>query len=192
MYCSNWLDILRPNFPKINITNIWSSSNKLSAVQARIVAVRPINPKSYKLTDESRMTIGELFLPEWVDRTAGAQGIFCVPLIWARPYRLPQGHELEAWYIWNGQEETTDWRTSPNALLADKDESQVAAHQAALIYDASIELSDRKYRLACTGLLSSLRESGHRRMWTTAEGQSFSIWTDFAFQSWHGSFAQDD
>jgi hypothetical protein len=154
---------------------------------ALCLGVRPIHPKTYKITDECRLTIGEPFLPSWIDATSGPQSVYCVPLMWARRYQLPDGHQLEAWYIWNGEEESDDWRVAPKTILAGATDSSTRHHQAPLIYEATIELSDRKYRLACTGLLSSLREIGHQRMWVTAEGVSFSIWTDFAFQSWHGS-----
>jgi hypothetical protein len=148
--------------------------------------VRPINPRTYKITSENRLTVGEQFLPAWVDRDHGAPAVCCIPLIWARQIDLPEGHELEAWYVWDRQEPTKDWRISPRVILDGPLDTTSAIHQAAVIYEASIEETDRKYRLSCTGLFSSLRERGHKLMWVTADPPSFSVWTDFAYQAWHG------
>jgi hypothetical protein len=152
--------------------------------------MRPTVPKSYKLNEECRLTIGEAFLPAWAEREKMPLQVYCVPLFWARRYQLPDGHQLGAWYIWNGEEESNSWRVPAKAILLGNANGNARHHQAALIYEATIEVSDRKYRLACTGLLSSLRERGQERMWMTAEGASFSIWTDFAYQSWHGSLIE--
>lgn len=144
--------------------------------------MRPTNPKTYKLTYDNRVTVGEAFLPDWAARKSGAVPAYCVPLIWARRIELPVGHELEAWYVWSEQEATTEWRVSPRALI----EGSQPSPQAAVIYDASIEESDRKYRISCPGLFTSLKDLGHRFVWLTSEPPSFALWTDYAYQAWHG------
>ena len=153
--------------------------------------MRPINAKTYAITDECRVTVGEQFLPEWIERGQGAPDIYCVPLIWARVVDLPAGHELEAWYVWNGREPTNDWRVSPRKVLDESVRSAKAAHLAAVVYEANLEASDRKYRLSCTGLFTSLKDLGHRRVWLTKEPPSFVMWTDFLYQAWHGKLVTE-
>ncbi len=144
--------------------------------------MRPPNPRTYKIPNDNRVTVGEAFLPEWVAPKSGAAPVYCLPLIWARDIDLPAGHELEAWYVWNGQESTTEWRVSPKPLIEDA----LPSPQAAVIYDASIEESDRKYRISCPGLFTSLKDLGHQYVWLTTEPPSFALWTDYAYQAWHG------
>jgi hypothetical protein len=154
--------------------------------------MRPPNARLYKLTSQNRLTVAEPFIPEWLDREAGAPKVFCLPLIWTREIELPVGSELGAWYVWDGRESTEDWRVSPKLLQEQALDTMSARHQAAVIYEASIEESDRKYRMSCPVLFAQLRGFGTDRVWITVDPPSFSIWTDHTYQAWHGSLIKGE
>ena len=152
--------------------------------------MRPVIARIYNIAPENRITVAQPYLPEWLPKD-GASELYCVPLMWARKVDLPAGHELEAWYVWARSESSDEWRVSPAALLNQESATPEANYQVAEIHPATIEESDGKYRLSCPGLLSSLRERGHAKVWVTREPPSFSFWTDYTYQAWHGKLVRE-
>ena len=99
---------------------------------------------------------------------------------------LPDGHQLEAWFVWSENDPSRDWLIDPRSLLDPDQTSENARHLRTLIYPATLLLSDRKHRLSCAGLLRYLVDKGGPRLWLTDEQSSFGIMTDFAYHTAYG------
>jgi hypothetical protein len=109
-----------------------------------------------------------------------------VPLLWKRHLALPDGHQLEAWFVWSEDDTSEDWLTNPRTVL-DADVSSVTAHHLqTLVYPASFVLSDRKHRLSSAGILKYLTEKSGTKLWITDERGSLGVMTDFAYHTAYG------
>ncbi len=121
--------------------------------------------------------------PSWFGANVSVR---LVPLLWKRELALPDGHQLEAWFVWSEDDPSQDWLINPQAVL-NVDQSSVNAHHLqTLVYPASLVLSDRKHRLSSAGLFKYLTERSGTRLWITDERGSLGVMTDFAYHTAYG------
>jgi hypothetical protein len=153
-------------------------------LQPVAIDLQPISAKCYAITKDGRLSIGPDLAPVWM---AGARRIevYCIPMAWVIPLNVEAGHELEAWYLWDGREANDTWSILPGSLLqADTD---IDPHLRSVIYPGSLQKIGRTCRLNCAGLLRSLSVQGHQFMWVAPEPTSISIWTRYAFNRHYGT-----
>lgn len=122
-------------------------------------------------------------VPKSLDATASVR---LVPLLWKRALALPDGHQLEAWFVWIEDDPSEDWLVDPRAVLDADQSSANAYHLQTLIYPGSFALSDRKHRLSCAGLFKYLTEKSGTNLWVVDERGSLGIMTDFAYHTAYG------
>jgi hypothetical protein len=141
----------------------------------------PENPGAATIDTDGRIKVGRGMIPGWLH---GDSQSYCVPLLWKRDIGIPQGHELEAWIVWNAEMTATGWKTEPQQLmtsdLKDADEYALRTLMFPVKYDS-------KDRLCCAGLFNSLAKVVGRTVWVAPEMGSLSIWSNFAFQAVNGS-----
>jgi hypothetical protein len=101
------------------------------------------------------------------------------------PLGLSAGRELEAWYVWNGDEVDESWPTAPSVVRDQSDPHYV--RMRAVMYPGSLQRIGRTCRLSCAGLLHSLATQGHQFLWVAPEPSSISIWTPYAFNNHFGN-----
>lgn len=141
----------------------------------------PQNPGVYKVASDGRLTIARGFVPSWL-KSDDSQS-YCVPLHWKREISIPQGHDLEAWVVWNPAIQSSDWITDPKILLPGVQDDPQNYSRRSLMFQVRF---DDKDRLCCAGLFSNLSNIAGRIVWVAQENDSLSIWTNFAFQATHG------
>lgn len=149
--------------------------------------MRPGNPEfvTPDAANGYRITIPARLVPPWF--TGAKEGVVhLVPMLWKRELVVPDGHQLEAWFVWNEDDSSDDWVTDPRTVLDPNQYSANSHHLQTLIHDASFALSDRKHRLRCAGLFNYLVEKGGPKLWITDERSSIGVMTDFAYQTAYG------
>jgi hypothetical protein len=149
--------------------------------------MRPQNPEFVTPDAGSgyRITVPARLVPSWFTGTK-ASPVYLVPLLWKRQLALPDGHQLEAWFVWSEDDSSQDWLTDPRSVLDPDQSSANGHHLQTLVHAASFVLSDRKHRLSCAGLLNYLVEKGGPKLWITDERNSLGIMTDFAYHTAYG------
>jgi len=140
----------------------------------------PGNPGASTVDSEGRIKIARGMIPSWLHGDASS---YCVPLRWRREAEIPQGHELEAWIVWNAAIGGASWVLDPERLLASTLEDPSEFSMRSLMFDVRI---DSKDRLCCAGLFASLAKVAGRVVWIAPEMGSVSIWSNFAFQATFG------
>ena len=85
--------------------------------------------------------------------------------------------------MWNSAVDSSEWIVNPSSLLTEKLTDPGNYSRRLLMYPVRF---DEKDRLSCVSLFSSLANIGGRLVWVAPEDDSFSIWTNFAFQATHG------
>lgn len=128
--------------------------------------------------------MGPDLAPAWLG-DARQREIYCVPMAWIMPLDLTVGRDLEAWYVWNGEEIQDDWLRSPKAVIEETDAR--VGRLRAVMYPGSVQRIGRTCRLNCAGLLRSLATQGHQSLWVAPEAASISIWTHYAFNNHFGA-----
>jgi hypothetical protein len=147
--------------------------------------MRPENPEL--VTPDAgngyRITVPPRMVPSWFRTNTS---VHLVPLLWKRELALPDGHQLEAWFVWSRDDPSEEWLVNPRTVT-DADQSSINAHHLqTLIYPASFVLSDRKHRLSCAGLFKYLTEKGGTKLWITDERGSVGVMTDFGYHTAYG------
>lgn len=150
--------------------------------------MRPENPESvtpdvgngYRITVPTRLIASRLGVAK------AATSVNLIPLLWKRALPLPDGHQLEAWFVWSEDDPSQDWLLDPRLLLDPDQPSENRHHLLTLIHPASLVSSDRKHRLSCAGLFRYLVDKGGPRLWITDEKSSLGIMTDFAYHTAYG------
>jgi hypothetical protein len=146
--------------------------------------MQPKFARSYRITKDGRLSIAPDLAPEWLGNLRQRE-VYCVPMAWVMSLDLSAGRELEAWYLWNGEEANEEWPTSPSAV---RDESDpLYARLRAVMYPGSLQRIGRTCRLSCAGLLRALATQGHQSLWVVPEPTSISIWTHYAFNHHFGT-----
>jgi hypothetical protein len=145
----------------------------------------PENPGIYTIDEvDGRIRIPKGSLPKSLSHTTRDGELFLVPIGWKRRVTLSEGHELEAWYLWDSRIQEGEWRIDPRNMLNNNvDENDSDLHFRSLMYPAKF---DSNSRLACVNLFSAVAEIAGRKVWVAPESNSISIWTNFAFQFWYG------
>ena len=145
--------------------------------------MQPRFARSYRITNDGRLSIAPDLAPEWLGN-ARQRDVYCIPMAWLMPLDLSAGRELEAWFVWNGDEDDEQWSISPTAV---RDESEPGyGRLRALVYPGSLQRIGRTCRLSCSGLLRSLAAQGHQSLWVAPEPASISVWTHHAFNEHFG------
>lgn len=122
-------------------------------------------------------------VPPW----SGTEGaVRLVPLLWKRDLALPDGHQLDAWFVWSENDRSEEWLIDPRAVVNGETSLVAMHHLQTLVYQASFVTSDRKSRLSCAGILKYLTERSGGKLWITDERGSFGVMTDFAFHTAYG------
>ena len=147
--------------------------------------MQPRFAKSYRIAKDGRLSIAPDLAPAWLTEGERKREVYCVPMVWTLPLDLAPGRELEAWYLWNGEEVQEDWPMSPQSVRDDTD--PLFARLRALMYPGSLQRIGRTCRLSCAGLLRSLAAQGHQSLWVAPEQTSLSIWTHYAFNNHFGT-----
>lgn len=163
--------------------------NKLFNISAILWVVRPENPETVRpdAGNGYRVTVPNRLVPTWFGSATATGGLVrLVPLVWKRELGLPDGHQLEAWFVWSEADRSEDWIIDPRSLLDSDQPSGNVFHLRGLIYEGSFTLTDRKHRLTCAGLLRYLAEKTLPRLWITDEQTSLGVMTDFAFHTTYG------
>jgi hypothetical protein len=147
--------------------------------------MRPENPElvTPEAANGYRITVPQRLVPSWA-RTDGS--VRLVPLLWKRDLALPDGHQLEAWFVWSENDSSEEWLTDPRTVLEAEAPSVAVHHLQTLMYPASFVTSDRKSRLSCAGVLKYLTEKSGGKLWITDERGSVGVMTDFAFHTAYG------
>jgi hypothetical protein len=147
--------------------------------------MRPENPEP--VTPDAaggyRITVPQRMVPPWLGAKAS---VLMVPLLWKRELALPDGHQLEAWFVWSEDDPSEDWLINPRIVLDAYPSSVNAHHLQTLVYPAAIVLSDRKHRLSCAGLFKYLTERSGTKLWITDERGSLGVMTEFAYHTAYG------
>src|SRR3984957_11128077 len=140
----------------------------------------PENPGTFTIDFDGRLKVSKPFVPMWLQHQAEPPS-FCVPLGWKRETNIPTGHALEAWIVWNVAISSVSWIINPERVMAgiDSDDPRENALRSLMFHIRF----DSKDRLCCPGLFSSLAKLTGRVIWVAQEQETFSIWSDFAFQS---------
>ena len=125
-------------------------------------------------------------VPTWFAAAHSTATIHLVPLLWKRELALPDGHQLEAWFVWSENDTSQEWLIDPKAVLDADPASANGYHLQTLVYPASFMSSDRKHRLSCAGLFRYLVEKSGPKLWVTDERSSLGIMTDFAYHTAYG------
>src|SRR6266850_1602911 len=146
--------------------------------------MQPKSAKSYRITKDGRLSIAPDLAPEWLGNVRQRE-VYCIPMAWVMPLDLSAGRELEAWYLWNGDEAKEEWPTSPSVVRDESDPLNVRLR--AVMYPGSLQRIGRTCRLSCAGLLRSLATQGHQSLWVVPEPTSTSIWTHYAFNHHFGT-----
>ncbi|MGA8705795.1 MAG: hypothetical protein WB646_02290, partial [Steroidobacteraceae bacterium] len=73
------------------------------------------------------------------------------------------------------------WITDPQAVLDSDDELGNIYYLRSVMHRASLSVSNRKYRLSCSGLLEYLITKGGSKLWLARERTSVAIFTDAAY-----------
>lgn len=136
------------------------------------------------MTADGRLSIAPDLAPLWLG-DARQREVHCIPMAWVTRLDLEAGRELEAWYVWNGEEDAEEWPLSPRAVRDGSDSHTVRLKS--LIYPGALQRIGRTCRLSCAGLLRSLVTQGYRSLWVASEKTSISIWTHHTFNSYYGS-----
>jgi hypothetical protein len=142
--------------------------------------VSPENPAAGAIDSEGRIRVGRARVPPWI---LGDSPSYLVPLLWRRELDIPQGHELEAWTVWNEAISDSSWVVSPRKLLVTDSNDPGDYQLRSLIFEVRY---DTKERLCCAGLFASLAKVAGRVVWVAPEKDSVSIWSNFAFQATQG------
>jgi hypothetical protein len=147
--------------------------------------MRPENPEfiTPDAANGHRITVPQRMVPAW-SGTNGA--VRLVPLLWKRDLALPDGHQLEAWFVWSENDVSDEWLVDPRAVVNAETSLVVLHHLQTLVHQASFVTSDRKSRLSCAGILKYLTERSGGKLWITDERGSFGVMTDFAFHTAYG------
>lgn len=143
----------------------------------------PITPDA---SNGFRITVPARLVPPWISPGSAPAAVCLVPLVWKRHLPLPDGHQLEAWFLWRGEDPTGDWLIDPKLVLDPDQPSENCYHLQTLIHPASLAVSDRKHRLSCPGLFRYLVDRGGPKLWLTDERSSLGVMTDFAFHTAYG------
>jgi hypothetical protein len=147
----------------------------------------PENPGIYTIDEvDGRIRIPKGSLPKSLSKATRDGELFLVPIGWKRPVTLSEGHQLEAWYLWDARIQEGEWRIDPKSLVnssAGVEEEESDYYSRSLIYPAKF---DSRSRLACVNLFSALADIAGRKVWVAPEPNSISVWTNFAFQTWYG------
>jgi hypothetical protein len=147
--------------------------------------MRPENPElvTPEAANGYRITVPQRMVPSWFGTNGSVR---LVPLLWKRELALPDGHQLEAWFVWSENDSSDDWLTNPRTVVDADVPSVTAHHLQTLVYPASLVLSDRKHRLSSAGILKYLTEKSAGKLWITNERGSLGVMTDFAYHTAYG------
>jgi hypothetical protein len=150
--------------------------------------MRPQNPElvTAEAANGYRLTVPSRMVPSWCG-PKGDNPVHLVPLLWKREVALPDGHQLEAWLVWGEGDPSEDWIVNPKSVLDPDSRSQNQHHLQTLMYNATLVVSDRKYRLSCAGLLKYLAERSGAKLWISDERGSLGVMTDFAYHTSYGN-----
>ena len=140
-----------------------------------------------KHVDNSRVILPNEHVSHW-DKSSEPADLRMIPLVWRRPLALPARSQLDAWYLWRKGSNVTDWELDPEDVIAGKiPDLETQFRLRFLVYEAKIDTKTKAHRLRCARLFTSLALKSDGSLWVVPEpDESISVWTDGAFQLYHG------